>query len=93
MAKESSRQENESITVKSMEPVVVFHSTRTKNHSTCYKSFYQRRKLKNKGAIAVIVWNHLVTSLTFYLATRVPDYCTNRTSQCVPYSFYYLLGG
>ena len=74
MAKESSRQENESLTVKSMEPVVVFHSTRTKNHSTCCKSFYQRRKLKNKGAIVVIVWNYLVTSLVFYLATRVPDY-------------------
>ena len=43
-------------------------------HNNFCKFLYQRRKLKNKGAIVVIIWNYLVASLAFYLATRVSDY-------------------
>jgi peptide/histidine transporter 3/4 len=74
MAKEASSLENESLTDKSMEPVVAFHSTGTKMHNTCCKSLYQKRKLKNKGAIVVIVWNFLVSNLAFYLANHASDY-------------------
>ena len=74
--KEASSQEDESLidTGKSMEPVVAFHSRETKMHSNCCKSLYQRRKLKNKGAIVVIIWNYLVTSLANYLANYASDY-------------------
>ena len=61
--KEASSQEDESLTDKSMELVVALHSRGTKMHNNCFKSLYQRRKLKNKGAIVVIIWNYLVTSL------------------------------
>ena len=43
-------------------------------HNNCCKSLYQRRKLKNKGAIVVIIWNYLVTSLAFYPASHASDY-------------------
>ena len=72
--KEASSQEDESLTDKSMEPVVSFYSRGTKMHNNCCKFLYQRRKLKNKGAIVVIVWNYLVTSLAFYLAIHASDY-------------------
>ena len=72
--KEASSQEDESLTDKSMEPVVAFHSRGTKMHNNCCKSLYQRRKLKNKGAIVVIVWNYLVTSLANYLVNYASDY-------------------
>ena len=72
--KEASSQEDESLIDKSMEPVVAFHSREIKMHSNCCKSLYQRRKLKNKGAIVVIIWNYLVTSLAFYLANYASDY-------------------
>ena len=65
---------HESLIDKPMEPVVAFDSRGTKIHNNCCKSLYQRRKLKNKGAIVVIIWNYLVTSLAFYLATRTSDY-------------------
>ena len=73
-SEEASSQEDESLTEKSMEPVVMFHSTGTKMHNNCCKSLYQRRKLKNKGAIVVIIWNYLVTSLVHYLASYASDY-------------------
>ena len=74
--KEASSQEDESLIDKSMEPVVMFHSRGTKMQNNCRncKSLYQRRKLKNKGAIVVIIWNYLVTSLAFYLANYASDY-------------------
>ena len=53
--KEASSQEDESLTDKSMEPVVAFHSRGTKMHNNCCKFLCQRRKLKNKGAIVVII--------------------------------------
>ena len=56
-----------------MEPVVIYSSTKPKLLNTYCKSFYRIRKLKNKGAIVVIIWNYLVTSLPFYL-THVSDY-------------------
>ena len=43
-------------------------------HNNCCKFLYQRRKLKNKGAIVVIVWNYLVTSLVSYLINYASDY-------------------
>ena len=64
---------NESLTGKSLEPVVMFH-TKIGEFNTCCKTLYQRRKLKNKGAIVVIIWNYLVTSLAFYLALGVSNY-------------------
>ena len=64
---------NESLTDKSLEPVVMFH-TKIGEFNTCCKTLYQRRKLKNKGAIVVIIWNYLVTSLAFYLALGVSNY-------------------
>ena len=73
-SEEASSQEDESLTEKSMEPVVMFHSTGTKMHNNCCKSLYQRRKLKNKGAIVVIIWNYLVTSLVNYLVNYASDY-------------------
>ena len=72
--KETSNQGDQSLTDESMEAVVAFHSRGTKMHNNCCKSLYQRRKLKNKGAIVVIVWNYLVTSLALYLLTRASDY-------------------
>ena len=72
--KEASSQEDESLTDKSMEPVVAFYSRGTKMHNNCCKSLYQRRKLKNKGAIVVIIWFYLVTSLAFYPASHASDY-------------------
>ena len=72
--KEASSQEDESLTDKSMELVVALHSRGTKMHNNCCKSLYQRRKLKNKGAIVVIVWNYLVTSLANYLVNYASDY-------------------
>ena len=71
--KKASSQENESLIDKSMEPAVTFHRTGTKMHNNFCKSLYQRRKLKNKGAIVVIIWNYLVTSLAFYLANHASD--------------------
>ena len=56
-----------------MEPVVMYSSTKPKMLNTYCKSFYRIRKLKNKGAIVVIIWNYLVTSLPFYF-THVSDY-------------------
>ena len=72
--KEASSQKDESLPDKAMEPVVAFYSRGTKMHNNCCKSLYQRRKLKNKGAIVVIMWNYLVTSLAFYLAIHASDY-------------------
>ena len=72
--KEASSQEDESLTDKSMEPVVSFYSRGTKMHNNCFKSLYQRRKLKNKGAIVVIIWNYLVTSLVNYHVNYASDY-------------------
>ena len=87
--KEASSQEDESLIDKSMEPVVMFHSTGTKMHNNCWKSLYQRRKLKNKGAIVVIVWNYLVTSLAFYLTNYVSDY----KPYCIACSFILAFAG
>ena len=72
---EANNQEDESLIDESMEPVVMFHTSRgTKMHTNCCKFLYQRRKLKNKGAIVVIVWNYLVTSLVNYLINYASDY-------------------
>ena len=73
MAKEPSSQENELLTCRSMESVVANHSTKPKLYNAYLKSFYQIRKLKNKSAIIVIIWNYLITSLAFYLTTRVSN--------------------
>ncbi len=36
----------------------------------CHRVKYQTRKLKNEGAILVLVWSFLVTSLTNYLLNK-----------------------
>ena len=36
----------------------------------CYKPKYQPRKLKNKGAILVLVWSFLVTTVYYYMQAK-----------------------
>ncbi len=74
MAKEHSRQVNELLTAKSMDHVLLYHCTRTKLLDTCCKYSYQIRKLKNKGALIVLIWSYLVTSLFYYLAIHVSEF-------------------
>ncbi len=74
MVKEHSRQVNELLTAKSMDHVLLYHCTRTKLLDTCCKYSYQIRKLENKGALIVLIWSYLVTSLFYYLATHVSEF-------------------
>ena len=44
----------------------------------CFKPRYDLRKVKNKGAILVLVWNFLVTSMFYYVSRLTPEsygYC------------------
>ena len=44
----------------------------------CCKPKYQPRKLKNKGAILVLVWNFLITSVFYYMqykSLNLENYC------------------
>ena len=58
-----SRSESDSFQHESNDSEITF-SERLK---FCCKPKYQPRKLKNKGAILVLVWNFLVTSVYYYL--------------------------
>ena len=74
MAKEHSKQVNEA---KPMDHVLLYHCTRTKMLDITYcncNSFCQIRKLKNKGALIVLIWNYLVTTLFYDLASHVPEF-------------------
>ena len=80
MATEHKRQViNESSNAESMDHVLLYQCTRTKmidTYCNC-KSSYQIRKLKNKGALIVLIWNYLVITLFYYLATHVHEYDHN----------------
>ena len=44
----------------------------------CFRPRYDLRKVKNKGAILVLVWNFLVTSIFYYVSRLTPEsynYC------------------
>ena len=44
----------------------------------CFKPRYDLRKVKNKGAILVLIWNFLVTSVFYYVSRLTPEsynYC------------------
>ena len=52
--------------------------TLSKRIKICCKPKYQPRKLKNKGAILVLVWNILVTTVYYYLeykSLQIKSYC------------------
>ena len=91
MVKESSRRPTESLSGKSMEHVLLHHSTSTRMLDPCCKPFYQMRKLKNKGAVVVLIWNYLVTSLFYYLGTHVPDHRPYYITGCFTLPFAGLL--
>ena len=59
----------------SMEHVLLLSSLPTVKEQlkACCKPTYQIRKLKNKGAILVLIWNFLVMNLFYYLSTHVTD--------------------
>ena len=72
---------SESLTsAKSMDHVLLYHCKRTADRksldikfSYC-KSSYQIRKVRNKGALIVLIWNYLATTLFYFLASHVPKF-------------------
>ena len=84
---------NESVTAESMDHVL-YRCTRTKPlDSLCCKSFYQIRKLKNKGALIVLVWNYLISALLYYFASHMPQVQLDHTPYFIVYCFILLLAG
>ena len=70
MAEETIRNNGGSPTESPMEHVLLFSSytpTRTERLKMCCKPTYHIRKLKNKGAIIVLIRNFLVNSFFFYM--------------------------
>ena len=45
-------------------------TTKGQQFCECCKSAYKLRKLKNKGALLVLVWNFLIVSLFYYIMVR-----------------------
>ncbi|MCG8625205.1 MAG: hypothetical protein MJE68_24805, partial [Proteobacteria bacterium] len=85
---------NESVTANSMDHVLLYRRIRTKPLDiSCCKSFYQIRKLKNKGALIVLVWNYLISALFYYLASHVPQVQLDHTPYFIVYCFILLLAG
>ena len=72
---------SESLTAaKSMDHVLLYHCKRTTDRKSldikfsCCKSSYQIRKVRNKGALIVLIWNYLATTLFYFLASHVPKF-------------------
>jgi hypothetical protein len=57
------------------------------------KPTYRIRKLKNKGAIVVLVWNFFIASVFNYLTTSVAPYGLQITVIALGLTLYPLLGG
>ena len=64
MANESSR--SESVTT-ALDDILESRITINRQLCGCCKSTYKLRKLKNKGALLVLVWNYLIMSLFYYI--------------------------
>ena len=62
---------SESVTT-SLDDILESGSTKTTNDQHCgyCKSTYKLRKLKNKGALLVLVWNFLIVSLFYYIMVQ-----------------------
>ena len=64
MANDSSR--SESVTT-ALDDILESRITINRQLCGCCKSTYKLRKLKNKGALLVLVWNYLIMSLFYYI--------------------------
>ena len=56
---------------KSMEQISLLSRLSTKRQNKSCNSTYEIRKLKNKGAIIVLIWNFFVVSVCNYLITAL----------------------